>query len=147
MKMICWSLLVVNAFAFTVEHPKELLTRKGRQLKMNRIKSIEPPTQNNQATQPIYYAILLSQGEQWKAGKSVYEQDLKAHGQYMKRLFDDGALLMAGPYTDNEGALILLKVKTREEATALMNNDPAVQNKTFKAVLHEWKVFFEVNKN
>lgn len=109
--------------------------------------SLEPPTSQNKPAQSIYYAILLSQGEQWKAGKTVYEQDLKAHGQYMKKLFDDGALLMAGPYSDNEGALILLKVKTRREATDLMNNDPAVQSKTFKAALHEWKVFFELNKN
>jgi uncharacterized protein YciI len=98
--------------------------------------------ESGQPAQPVYYAILLTPGDNWVAGKSVYEQNLAEHGKYMKVLLDEKKLFMAGPFTDNGGALIILKAKSADDALEIMNRDPAVQNKTFKAELHEWRIFF-----
>lgn len=104
-------------------------------------------TLNAQENKPIkrntYYTIHLAKGEQWQEGKSILQQDLKAHGKYMKQLFDSGTLIMAGPYADADEALIILNVKSREVAQEILEHDPATINKIFIATLHEWVIPFD----
>jgi uncharacterized protein YciI/ketosteroid isomerase-like protein len=89
-----------------------------------------------------YFTILLTRGEGWKEGKGMLQQELREHGKYMKKLHDEGWLTMAGPYVDEKGRLIILRVKSKKQAIDIINNDPGIQNKTFVAELREWTVRF-----
>lgn len=99
--------------------------------------------ENKPIKRNTYYTIHLTKGEQWQEGKSILQQDLKAHGRYMKQLFDSGTLIMAGPYADSDEALIILNVESREAALEILKHDPATMNKIFKATLHEWVIPFD----
>ena len=89
-----------------------------------------------------YFVIVVTIGEKFEKGKPVLKQDIADHGEYMKQLYAEGSLVMAGPFTDNDGALIVLYVDSEEKARTIMNNDPAVKKKIFSETLHKWQVFF-----
>jgi uncharacterized protein YciI len=46
------------------------------------------------------------------------------HRQYLSELRQRGQLAVAGPFTDDSGALIVYEAATREEAEALLKGDP-----------------------
>jgi uncharacterized protein YciI len=52
-------------------------------------------------------------------------------------------MIMAGPFTDNEGALIILYVESEAVAKKILENDPAIKDKIFAGKLHHWKLFFK----
>lgn len=89
------------------------------------------------------YSILYTVGENWEKGKSVYQQDLMAHGNYIQDLFEKGKVLLGGPYMNNQGGLTVIRVDNEQEAIEVVKNDPAVLNKVFKATLHPMHVVFK----
>ena len=84
------------------------------------------------------FVIYYTRGDAWQEGKPFFEQDLSAHGAYMKQLYDNKQLLKGGPFLDDSGGMSLIKVETIEEAQAIVDADPAVVNGVFKAHLHPW---------
>jgi uncharacterized protein len=46
------------------------------------------------------------------------------HRQYLTTLKDKGQLVLAGPFTDGSGSLIVYEAATVEEAEALLQSDP-----------------------
>ena len=88
-------------------------------------------------------SIILLKGKNYDENKSIYEQDLLEHGYYMKRLLKEGKLLLAGPFTDNTGGQIILKVEDEIEATEIMNQDPAVMKDIFSYEFKTWDVRFK----
>jgi uncharacterized protein YciI len=46
------------------------------------------------------------------------------HRQYLSSLLAKGQLAIAGPFTDDYGALIVYEAKTAEEAETLLKADP-----------------------
>ena len=53
------------------------------------------------------------------------------HRQYLTRLREQGQLAAAGPITDDSGALIIYEADSREDAEALLRNDPFHQHGIF----------------
>lgn len=53
------------------------------------------------------------------------------HRVYLNRLADEGALLMAGPFTDERGGLIVFEAADEAEVQQLMANDPFTINGVF----------------
>jgi uncharacterized protein YciI len=53
------------------------------------------------------------------------------HRQYLTGLHESGRLVAAGPFTDDSGALIVYEAASREEAEALIANDPFARNGIF----------------
>jgi len=47
-----------------------------------------------------------------------------AHREYARRLINEGKLVLAGPLADGIGALFIYEAETRQEAEALLANDP-----------------------
>jgi uncharacterized protein YciI len=47
-----------------------------------------------------------------------------AHRQYFRDFLDNGQLRVAGPLTDNAGALWILEVETTEEVETIIKGDP-----------------------
>jgi uncharacterized protein YciI len=53
------------------------------------------------------------------------------HRQYLTSLRERGQLVVAGPFTDDSGALIVYEATTREEAEKLLQGDPFHQGGIF----------------
>jgi uncharacterized protein YciI len=53
------------------------------------------------------------------------------HRQYLASLRDKGQLVLAGPFTDDSGSLIIYEADSREEAEKLLRADPFNQNGIF----------------
>ena len=53
------------------------------------------------------------------------------HRQYLTTLREQGRLAVAGPFTDDSGALIVYEAATREEAEAILKGDPFSENGIF----------------
>lgn len=86
------------------------------------------------------YLVIYRPGPAWLTGKSVMEQPLKEHGNYMLGLYIKGSMKLAGPLTDNAGGAVLLDVSDEAEARAIVANDPAVQSRIFVYEMHPWKL-------
>jgi uncharacterized protein YciI len=86
------------------------------------------------------YLVLYRPGPGWLTGKSVMEQPLKEHGNYMLSLYIKGSMKMAGPLTDDAGGAVLLEVSNEAEAKAIVANDPAVKSGVFVYEMHPWKL-------
>ena len=77
-------------------------------------------------------------GPNWSEGRTMKEQPLKPHVDYMLSLKDKGKLVMGGPYTDDSGALVIFTVANQDEAEDLLSADPAIKSGIFKASLKDW---------
>jgi uncharacterized protein len=53
------------------------------------------------------------------------------HRQYLARLKERGQLVVAGPFTDDSGALIVYEADSRADAEALLRADPFNLNGVF----------------
>ncbi len=65
------------------------------------------------------------------------------HFSYLKRLADDGVVILAGRTQNTDYSsfgIVLLKAETIEVAREIMLNDPAVKNNVFRAELYPYKM-------
>lgn len=64
----------------------------------------------------------------------------RAHLDNIRRLADEGKLVLAGPFLDDGEwrGIYLFNVATVEEAEALTNTDPAVRAGSLRMELHPW---------
>jgi uncharacterized protein len=64
----------------------------------------------------------------------------RGHMDHMRRMADDGKLIMAGPFLDRGElrGIFIFAVETLEEAEALTAADPAVQAGRLVMELHPW---------
>jgi uncharacterized protein YciI len=89
------------------------------------------------------FVILYKQGPAWKEGVPMQQQDaIRPHYLYMKKLFQDGTILDAGPTLDEPGGVVILKAKDLESARALMEADPSVTQNMFVGEVHAWSPTF-----
>jgi uncharacterized protein len=65
-----------------------------------------------------------------------------AHLAHLQPLVDQGKLLLAGPFTDGTGSLIVVDAESRAAVWQLVANDPYVTNGIFNHV--EVKPFLQV---
>lgn len=54
------------------------------------------------------FVALFGHGPTWKRGRTVYEQGapIEGHLASMRRRFDEGALLLGGPFDDGDGIAV-----------------------------------------
>ena len=66
--------------------------------------------------------------------KSLSLEIVKKHVQYLKKLDDLGKLILCGPFTDYDGGIVILECKNIEEAKAIAESDPFIEEryKTFE---------------
>jgi uncharacterized protein len=86
------------------------------------------------------YAICYRRGPAWVTGKSVFDQPLQPHLAYMKGLRQQGRLLLAGPFVDDEGGLVVVRAADIEAARQVADDDPAIHSGVMTASVHPWKV-------
>lgn len=89
-----------------------------------------------------YFIVFLRRGPKWTAEMTPeIEKVLEGHFANIKKLTDAGKLVLAGPFSGQEGdsalaGLFIFRVDSIEEAIRLAEQDPGVQagRFTFEAV-------------
>ena len=89
----------------------------------------------------MYVFVILKTGENKTTDKIIRDSLFKGHMNNMGRLAEAGKLVVAGPFEKNNKeyrGLFILNVKTIEEATVLLQTDPAIKAKIFDTELYQW---------
>jgi uncharacterized protein YciI len=89
------------------------------------------------------FVVIYRAGAAWQSGVPLEKQALGPHTQYLSSLFTQGTLLLAGPFLDAPGGLLLLTVSGVDEADATVANDPAVHDGIFQAEIRRFYPRFE----
>ncbi|OUM90802.1 MAG: hypothetical protein BAA01_07440 [Bacillus thermozeamaize] len=81
----------------------------------------------------MYYVALLT----------IIDADLNAkvrpaHLEYVNRLYKENKVLMAGPFTDGKGGMVIYRADSFEEAKRLAEADPVVAEGARTLELREW---------
>ena len=88
-----------------------------------------------------YYVGLLYRGPNWSPEDTPERRTIQeGHLANIRRLADEGKLLLAGPFTDDGElrGLFVFQVASLEEAKALCDSDPAVKAGRLRIELHPW---------
>jgi uncharacterized protein YciI len=65
----------------------------------------------------------------------------RRHVDYLTSLLDEGTLVMAGPWADQSGAMVVYRVEDEEQAWSLVDADPyTLEGVTVDRRLREWAV-------
>ena len=63
------------------------------------------------------------------------------HREYLYALVDQGKILMAGPYEDESGGLIIFEAESEQEVRDLVANDPFTTGGVFATTeIRPWKL-------
>ena len=84
------------------------------------------PQKEAAGERPNQYVVLLKRGPKWIPNKPFTEQLLSNHGRYLNEQMSKGVLLMAGPFLDDSGGLILYRGRDEAEVRAIAEHDPGV---------------------
>jgi uncharacterized protein len=88
-----------------------------------------------------YYMVFLKKGANpQNLSKEDAAKAQKDHLANIQKMFDDGKLVIAGPFTDNGDirGIFILKVGSMDEAKALAAEDPAVKAGLLVLEVHPW---------
>lgn len=89
----------------------------------------------------MYTLVMLKTGSHKIERKETVDSLFAGHMKNIGRLVDAGKLIVAGPLKKNDRSfrgIFILNVKTKEEALALLDSDPAIHEKLLEAELYEW---------
>ena len=79
----------------------------------------------------MLFAIIGHDGpEGWKLRQKVRE----AHLNNLQPLLDKGKVVLAGPFTDGSGSLIVIDMESEGDAIAFAHSDPYVVEGVFERV-------------
>jgi len=83
----------------------------------------------------IYFVAILKM-KKVELNKVYREEHLK----YLEELNKKGKVLAKGPFSDNEGGMVIYIVNSKKEAYELASRDPYVINGVRNLTLYEWKI-------
>jgi uncharacterized protein YciI len=92
-----------------------------------------------------YYAAFMRPGSRWDPAKPVREQAYwDDHARYMDARFAEGKVVLAGPFADRTGALVIVKAENAPEVYRLYAEDPwTVHDVLVVADVKEWTIFLD----
>ena len=77
-------------------------------------------------------------GPNWRPGKPICDQPLDEHVKYLRRLHDVGLVMMAGPFEDSSGGLVVFTADRIDAVRSLVSKDPAIEEGTLVAKVSAW---------
>jgi uncharacterized protein len=94
------------------------------------------------------FVILWAPGAAWTAGKTVREQAYwDDHAEFMDRLFENGTVVMGGPFSDGSGSLVIVEAEDIDEVSTLFAKDPFVVYQIFALrSLKQWQLFLDARQ-
>jgi uncharacterized protein YciI len=76
---------------------------------------------------------------EYTSDKAKIQSHRPDHRQYLTMLRDHGQLVVAGPFTDDSGSLIVYEAATPAEVESIMRDDPFAKNGIFVShVIRPW---------
>lgn len=89
--------------------------------------------------------VFQRKGSRWNPDKPVREQAYwDEHARFVDALFDAGKVIMAGPFSDGSGSMVLLAVESVETARAIFQDDPwAHHDILVPGEVKEWTIFLD----
>ena len=90
------------------------------------------------------FVALFGHGPNWQRGKTVYDQGapIEGHLVSMRRRFDEGTLLLGGPF-DEGGGIAVVEAVSEATAAQLLDSDPAVEAGVLSYQLHRLHAYFD----
>ncbi len=75
--------------------------------------------------------------------KADFDRHVPAHIVYVKELIAQGHEARTGYWAERGGGMLVFRATSWEEATAIVQADPLVQNGCVEYELHEWHIVVE----
>jgi uncharacterized protein YciI len=88
-----------------------------------------------------YIFVILKTGSDVPEDKELRQQSFAGHMKNIKKMVEEGKLIVAGPMDANEKSyrgIFILDVKTTEEAQELLKTDPAIKEGFLDVELFKW---------
>lgn len=88
-----------------------------------------------------YYVAFMRKGPAWTAERTAETEKVQqGHMALIRKLADEGKLVIAGPFADDGDlrGLFIFRVGSMAEAQALCDADPAVRAGRLKPEIHPW---------
>ena len=89
------------------------------------------------------FLVFRDPGPAWVSGTATRQQPLwDEHATFMDRLFEDGHVILAGPYADVSRALVIVRAPDVHAAVALFRDDPWTINEILSvSEVIAWTIF------
>lgn len=94
------------------------------------------------------FMILWGPGSAWVAGKTVREQPYwTEHAAFMDPLFENGMVVLGGPFTDATGSLVIVEAESEQEVADVFARDPFLVHGIFALDrLKQWVLFLDARR-
>lgn len=108
------------------------------------VKSAARPTRDKEKIEEgemkTYIMVFLKEGPNRKQSKEEAEKIQKDHLDHLTSMYQEGMLLMAGPFQDENSikGILILSLDRIEEAKARVEQDPAIKAGRLLAEYHLW---------
>jgi uncharacterized protein YciI len=91
------------------------------------------------------FLVFRGPGPSWVPGKPTREQPLwDEHAVFMDRLFEQGRIVLGGPYADYSRNLVVVEGRDTEEVSSLSRDDPWTRAGILGAAeVIEWTIFLD----
>jgi uncharacterized protein YciI len=91
------------------------------------------------------FLLFQKPGPSWVPGRTTREQPLwQEHARFIDRLFDEGRIVLGGPYADYSRALLVVQAQDAEEVRSLFREDPWATNGILVPQdVIEWTIFVD----
>ena len=95
------------------------------------------------------FLVFRNPGPSWVPGLPSRQQPLwDEHAVFMDRLFDQGRIVLGGPYADYSRVLLIVNAGGMAEASELFRDDPWTQHSMLvESEIVEWTVFLDSRRN
>jgi len=91
-----------------------------------------------------YFAAVLTYGEDAERRQEVRPK----HREYLRGKLESGKVLMAGPFGDDSGAIIIYQAEDISEVQEMLTNDPFAQNGVIvDSTIKPWKIVMAQDEN
>jgi uncharacterized protein len=94
------------------------------------------------------FVILWAPGPAWVQGKTVREQPhWEQHATFMDGLFENGMVVLGGPFADATGSLVIVEAENEHEVADVFAHDPFVVHAIFAlSSLKQWLLFLDARR-
>ena len=89
------------------------------------------------------YVIMLTLSKKEKATREIFQ----SHVQYLKKLENSGQLVLAGPFTNFEGGMVVIKAASYDEAKRVAESDPVVKEGVENYEIRIWELSCKENNH
>jgi uncharacterized protein len=95
------------------------------------------------------FLVFREPGPAWIGGWPTRRQpSWDEHALFIDRLFEQGRIIMAGPYADCSRALLIVQAGSKVEASELFRDDPWTRAGVLcESDVVEWTVFLDAHRS